>query len=42
MHDEVIVIENPFRRNFDTDADSLFCLLSDMLAYETPRSFATR
>lgn len=31
-HDEVIVIENPFRRNFDIVADSLSCLLSDVPA----------
>jgi len=31
-HDEVIVIENPFRRNFDTVADSPSCLLSNVPA----------
>lgn len=39
---QVIVIENPFRRNFDTVADSPSCLLSDMPACEMPRGFATR
>jgi len=34
-HDEVIVIENPFRCNFDTVADSPSCLLSDVPACET-------
>lgn len=41
-HDEVVVIENPFSRNFDIVADSPSCLLFDMLAFETSRDFATR